>query len=54
MRTRREAHGRAVCRIFGAMLQFAVGRGLLCQIAWNCDPTFASNSDPPERIDLST
>ena len=25
-----------------------------CQIAWNCDPTFASNSDPSERTDLST
>ena len=32
-----------------------VGRyRLVCQIAWNCDPTFASNSDPSERTDLST
>ena len=31
-----------------------VVNGLMCQIAWNSDPTFASNSDPPGRLDLST
>ena len=27
-------------------LEFGHKVFLACQIAWNCDPTFASNSDP--------
>jgi hypothetical protein len=37
-----------------SVLGRSIGRAKSCQIAWNSDPAFASNSDPPGRLDLST